>query len=547
MENNNPNEPIVRDEKYMQMFDEWLRKKKEEEQVQAGESAASEPGKGNEPAWESEEQRRLEAERIAEEQRRLEAERIAEEQRRLEAERIAEEQRRLEAQRQTNQAGYVNSGDRQPTSGNTGGWDGNFNPPSQPPRPPKPPKKSGTGKKVWILIGILVAGIALGVLVTLLCTSPSLFVGSWNARPAQSQQDPQPSASAADQDSQPSANQNNGTGEAPDLDGKTPTITDYTNPVPEIAENVAPGVVGVTAAGVQKAQEPNGEDTIVKSRGTGFIISTDGYIVTNNHVVEGRDSFVVTMQDGTEYEAKYIGSDSTLDIAVLKIEAEGLTALSIGDSDSVKVGELAVAIGNPQGAGQNLTGTVSVGYISAVNRELMFNNSKQKFLQTDAAMNPGNSGGPLVNAKGEVIGVVTLKSLISTVSSDGSTVATEGIGFAIPINSAIQAANEIIETGTVSKPGIGIYGAFINEEVASQNQVVSGMIISDFMEVSPAYEAGMRQGDIITEYDGNKVETGDDLIAYIKEKKVGDQITFKVWREGKEMTMKVTLENTNNG
>lgn len=527
MDNHNPQEPIVRDEKYMEMFDQWLRQQKAEERRQEelqrqqgqageGETYAQEAGKAEPPA-----QKNWAAQRLAEEQGRAETQRLAEEQRRAEAQREAERFRQTpEARRQS-----------QPAQ-----WDGSFYPQGQ---PPKPPKKS-RAKKVWLWIGILIGGIALGVAVTLLCTAAPRWANSWAEEPgpAAEQQTQKPS--------QASGNQGGGTGQAPNLDGKAPAITDYSNPVPEIAENTAPSVVGVMAEGADQG-EAAGEMGMVKSRGTGFIISTDGYIVTNNHVVEGKNAFTVTMQDGTEHEAKYIGSDVTLDIAVLKIDADNLTALPIGDSDSVRVGELVVAIGNPQGAGQNLTGTVSVGYISAVNRELMFNNTKQKFLQTDAAMNPGNSGGPLVNSKGEVIGVVTLKSLISTVAQDGSTVTTEGIGFAIPIKSAIAAATEIIETGTVTKPGIGIYCGYVDEETAAEEKIVAGMFVSDFMTVSPAYDAGMRQGDVITEYDGNKVKTGQDLIEYIKGKKVGDTITFKVWRKGEkqELEMKVTIANTN--
>ena len=480
MDQKNPheNEPIVRDEKYMKMFDEWLQQKNAEQQQEA------EQLDGTAAAF---------------------------------AESHAE-------------AGQTMQPEEGTAPSNPSTWDGSFQTAGQPPKPPEPPKKKkGKAKRVWLLIGILVVGIAVGVLVTILCTSPSSLIPGM-----------------APTQEQPQASQDNGqASETPNLDGETPTISDYNNPVPEIAESVSPGVVGVTASYTQQSQQPYGESSVVSSRGTGFIISTDGYIITNNHVIADGESFMVTMQDGTEHEAQLIGSDSTLDIAVLKIEAEGLTALSIGNSDNLQVGELVVAIGNPQGAGENLTGTVSVGYVSALHRELMFNNTRQEFIQTDAALNPGNSGGPLVNSDGEVIGVVTLKSLVSSVNSDGSTVDTEGIGFAIPINAAIEAATEIIETGSVSRPGIGVYCTFLDEETATQAGVVSGMYIRDFMEISPAHQAGMQAGDIITAYDGNPVETGDDLIEYIGSKEVGDQITLTVWRDGQEMEITITLADTN--
>ena len=290
-------------------------------------------------------------------------------------------------------------------------------------------------------------------------------------------------------------------------------------------------------------QQGPGGQMQASSRGTGFVISSSGYIMTNYHVISGGAKFVVTDHDGTEYDAKLVGGDENLDVAVLKIEAN-LPALAIGDSESTRVGEMVVAIGDPAGAGQNLTGTVTVGYVSAVNRELLFNNMRQKFIQMDAAVNPGNSGGPLFNSKGEVIGMVTLKSLVSSVDASGSTINTEGIGFAIPINSAIDAAQQIISSGSVQRPGIGIRYSTITQQMAEANNLVPGNLVATFMGGSTAQQAGLEVGDIITRCDGQDVMEVN-MSDIVNSKKIGDSIAVTVWRDGQELEFTILIGDVN--
>ena len=336
----------------------------------------------------------------------------------------------------------------------------------------------------------------------------------------------------------PSASQGSGPVGGGDTDasigGTAPTITDQINPIPEIAETALKSVVGVTTMQSQGGQlQPS-------ARGTGFVISSSGYIVTNYHVIKDGEQFVVTDHDGNEYAGTLIGGDKNLDIAVLKIDAE-LPAVAIGDSDATRVGEQVIAIGDPSGAGQNLTGTVTVGYVSAVNRELMFNNIRQKFIQTDAAVNPGNSGGPLFNTKGEVVGVVTLKSLVSSANSG---VSTEGIGFAIPINNAIDAAQQIISSGSVQRPGIGIRYSEVTQATAEANNLVPGNMIATFMNGSTAQQAGLQVGDIIIRCEGQDV-TKVNMSDLVNAKKVGESIEVTVWRDGQEMDFTIPIGDVN--
>lgn len=393
--------------------------------------------------------------------------------------------------------------------------------------------------KILAIIAIIMASVLVGVLLAIYVIYPALGNQSTQGGIPGTTQTPQESV-------QPSQGQEQQEqGELPDLGGEAPNIQDSYNPVPDIAEQVQNSVVGVLAQKTQyiSGQEP--QQTSV-SRGTGFIVSEDGYIVTNNHVVASGTTYVVTMQDGTQYDAAYIGSDANLDVAVLKIEATGLQPVAIGSSADSRVGELVVTIGNPAGSGENLVGTVTVGYISALDRELLFNGERQKFIQTDAAINPGNSGGPLVNSKGEVIGIVTLKSLISSVTSSGQQITTEGIGFAIPIDTAMDAVEEIIQTGTVERPGIGVYAGYISEENAALWNVPTGVMIQDFMVGSTAMEAGLQVQDIITKVDGEEITSLEGFTNTIQQKEVGDTITLTVWRASQEREISVTVGNMNN-
>ena len=278
-----------------------------------------------------------------------------------------------------------------------------------------------------------------------------------------------------------------------------------------------------------------------KASGSGIIISKDGYILTNNHVVstssdstyydisEATSVKVKLQNDDTEYDAKIIGKDSQTDLAVLKIEADNLTAAEFANSDSIKVGEFAMAVGNPL----NLGTTITCGVISAVSREVSDSDgNKYKAIQTDAAINSGNSGGALVNSEGKVIGVNTLK-----VSSTG----VEGIGFAIPINSTIDITKELITYNKVRRPYIGISGRNLDEKTAEKNKLVAGVYVVNVEEYSAAEKAGIKPGDIITEFDGKKILTMDELNEAKNSHSIGDTVKLKINRNGSEKEIPITL------
>ena len=316
----------------------------------------------------------------------------------------------------------------------------------------------------------------------------------------------------------------------------TYTYQTVENPVVAIAESNAMSVVGINVTYTSTIQSIFGAyESEAKSSGTGIIYTTDGYVITNCHVIESAVSaknakIYVTLSDDTEYEAKIVGYDALTDIAVLKVEATNLKAAKFGDSDSIKVGEMVVAIGNP--LGQEFAGTVTVGYISGVNRTVTIDTTAYNLIQTDAAINSGNSGGPLVNISGEVIGVNTAK-----IASTG----VEGLGFSIPINDVLPIVEELIQHKTIARPYIGIGGIDLSESVAKRNNLVVGIYIQEVEKDSPAYLAGLKQGDVIVAADGIEVATIEELNEIKNEKKVGDSINIKVYRNKQYKEIKVTL------
>ena len=265
--------------------------------------------------------------------------------------------------------------------------------------------------------------------------------------------------------------------------------------------------------------------------GSGFIISKDGYILTNFHVIEDSDSISVSMYNGESYDATLIGYDESNDIAVLKIEAEGLSPVILGDSDNLNVGDSVIAIGNPLG---ELTFTLTSGAISAKDREVTFsNNMSMNLLQTDCAINSGNSGGALFNLYGEVIGVTNAK--YSTSSSSSASI--DNIGFAIPINSIMNIVESIIEKGYISKPYIGISVLDISAETQAYG-IPAGAAIQAVSEDGPAAQAGLQKGDVITAVDG-KTMTSKELVSYIGEASVGQEMVFSIYRQGEELEITV--------
>ena len=299
----------------------------------------------------------------------------------------------------------------------------------------------------------------------------------------------------------------------------------------EIAKLVGPAVVGIT--GVVENYISIFGSSQSKSQGSGIILSADGYIVTNNHVVENTNSIQVILNTGKEYEAKMIGADAQTDLAVIKIEPEeALTVAKLGDSTKLEVGERVVAIGNPMGV--EFFGSVTQGIVSAVNRTVSIDNRTMNLIQTDAAINSGNSGGALINVYGEVIGINSVK-----VSSTG----VEGMGFAIPISEANPIISDLLEHGYVKgRPVIGISTRDVNEYMAKSYSWPIGVQV---MEVTSqaASNAGLQQGDIITAVNGEKVETGEALNKVKDKHKPGDVLKLDVYKyaTGKNETVEVTL------
>lgn len=303
--------------------------------------------------------------------------------------------------------------------------------------------------------------------------------------------------------------------------------------VTEIAKLVGPSCVGVINKAKiqpQRYYDPfsgryyyyqSSDELVKQGSGSGIIISEDGYIVTNQHVIAEATEITIILNTGDEYVATVVGSDSKSDLAVLKINATGLTAAALGDSSQVEVGDLAVAIGNP--LGQELAGTVTSGVISAVNRKMTVDNRSYNLLQTDAAINPGNSGGALVNKYGEVIGINSIKM---------SETGVEGIGFAIAISEAKPIIDDLMNSGYVS--GRSLIGITITE---SRN----GLTVYSVVEGSGAEKAGIKEGDLIVKADGKAVNTSEGLNEIRDTKKPGDYITLTVIRNGELTDIKVQL------
>jgi len=268
--------------------------------------------------------------------------------------------------------------------------------------------------------------------------------------------------------------------------------------------------------------------------GSGFIFSPEGYIVTNNHVVADATDIKVALQDGTIYNAEIVGTDPDTDIAVIKIAASDLPAAVIGTSSDLVPGELAVAVGSPEG----FQGSVTSGIISALNRNVYITNSAPLLdvIQTDAAINPGNSGGPLCNSLGQVVGINT-----AIYSQSGG---YDGLGFAIPIDSANPVIEQLIATGSVTHPWLGISGSTLDPDTASSYNlpIDSGAIVNNVVAGTPADEAGLEVGDIIVALDGTTIESMDQLVLEIRKHAVGDTLTVTYYRNDEKRETTATLE-----
>lgn len=329
-------------------------------------------------------------------------------------------------------------------------------------------------------------------------------------------------------------------------------MPEETNIVADIVEKVAPSVVYVDTLSYKTYRNPfapffndpffqdffgfspQPEERRIpqKGLGTGFIFRSDGYILTNEHVIQGAEQIKVTFKDGRKYDGKVIGSDSLTDIAIIKVDATNLPALPLGDSDEARVGEWVIAIGNPYG----LSHTVTVGVLSAKGRPIYSGDSGREyenFLQTDAAINPGNSGGPLLNIKGEVIGINTAILPYA-----------QGVGFAIPINMAKSLLDPLIQTGKVVRSWIGIYLQDITSDMFQQFGLKEpkGALVADVVPNSPASKAGIQRGDIILKVNNQEIIDSAAFHLAIRDKKPGTQVELSIWRDNQTKEILVILE-----
>lgn len=323
------------------------------------------------------------------------------------------------------------------------------------------------------------------------------------------------------------------------------SLSNYSDTAVFAANKVLPSIVGIEVEyNVNSLISMFGrqsQTSTAKASGSGIIMSDDGYILTNNHIVDTSSSesyyevseatkiTVTLFNDETTYEAKIIGTDEQTDLAVIKIEKRGLSKAEFADSDNIKVGEFAMAVGNPLG----MQSSITCGVISAVNRNVTDSDGKKfTLIQTDAAINSGNSGGALVNSEGKVIGINTLK-----LSGTG----IEGMGFAIPINATTDITSQLIQYSKVKRPYIGISGMDLTENTAKANNLVVGIYVKSVDDFSAGEKAGIKIGDVIVEADGKKVTKMDELNEIKNSHKIGDEMKIKVNRNGQEKDLTITL------
>ena len=326
-------------------------------------------------------------------------------------------------------------------------------------------------------------------------------------------------------------------------------LESFSNSIADIAEKVGPAVVNIDTVRMVKQGSPFfSQDPIFrqffgeqfkdysrtipqKGTGSGFIISQEGYILTNEHVIHKAEKIKVTLSDGREFTGKLIGSDLDSDIAIVKIDSDDLPIVTLGDSDKLRVGEIVVAIGNPYGLQQ----TVTMGVVSAEGRSIpVEEHTYRNFIQTDAAINPGNSGGPLLNTKGEVVGINT--AIIAY---------AQGIGFAIPINIPKKNIDELIKLGKVRRSWLGVYIQEVTPEIAEQfglSEDAKGVLVGDVVNNSPAEKSGIKRGDIITKVNDEEVDFPGELQDKIRSIEIGKKANIEVVRDGKEISFVVILD-----
>ena len=414
---------------------------------------------------------------------------------------------------QPNNAYGQNNGYTSSFSGGNGGSNGGYNGYSYASAPQQPPKKEKKHNKVLLRVlagvGVVALGFGSGIGGAVVASRAGLTGNQVVVQEVQ-------------RDTSTDASNTGST------DGTSMTMQ-------QIAAVASPSVVAITTEQMSSSQTWFGGYYVQSGAGSGIIISQDGYILTCAHVVSGATSVKVQLNGSDQsYDATVVGVDSTSDIAVLKIDATGLTPAVIGDSDKLAVGETTVAVGNPLGT---LSNTVTQGIVSALNRQVTVEDNDMTLIQTDTSISPGNSGGGLFNANGELIGVVNAKSSYSE---------AEGIGFAIPINTAMDIAQQLIENGAVARPVLGVSILDIQDSSTAQQYGVSalGVYVADVTKGGGAEAAGVQRGDRIIAIDDTAVSSTSTVKSYLADKQVGDTVTLQVEREGKVLTLNVTLGNS---
>jgi Do/DeqQ family serine protease len=343
-----------------------------------------------------------------------------------------------------------------------------------------------------------------------------------------------------------------------DTTSSTQRVNQLSNSFADVIEKASPAVVKVSMTRIIKAQQSNNpllsdpffrqffggnggnlrpRDQREEGLGSGVIVTNSGYILTNNHVIDKASSLKVTLSDGRDFSAKVVGADPQTDVAVVKITADHLPTLPFANSDSARVGDLCFAIGNPFGQDH----TVTMGIVSAKNRSLERGSYIQNFIQTDAAINPGNSGGALINARGELIGMNTM--ILTGGSGLGGEGGNIGIGFAVPSNLAKTVMDQLMKSGKVTRGYIGVTLQDLTPDLSQQFGLPNnhGAIVGNVTAGGPGDKAGLKSGDVITAIDGKKVEGSDDLTMDVISHEPGNTVTLDVYRNGKPMTVKVTL------
>ena len=364
--------------------------------------------------------------------------------------------------------------------------------------------------KIWMQVCIAVLCLAVGISISILA-----FSGR-SGQISQVEPTASPSATAAP---------NN---------GQSTTPSTGSSNLADVIDSVMPSVVSITTT--QYAQRAGTE--VASGYGSGFVYSADGLIATNNHVVEGAGRIYVTLNgDEQQYEAEVVATDSYSDLAILKIDKTGLTPVKFGSSSSLRLGDTVFVIGSPYNG--LFANSVSSGIVSGLNREMVLNSATQTFIQTDAAVNPGNSGGPMFNANGELVGIITRKSMLSTVT--GETTSIEGIGFAIPSDVASPVLEQLAQGQQVPRSGIGIMGSSLTEQGKQAYNVENGIYVASVSKGGPAEKAGLEVGDIITKLDGQAIGSMDEMIQLMESKNIGDSITLTYVRNGQENTATVTI------